>query len=179
MKQALSAIAVMLALGVLCAPVLCSAAEDLDVEVTLEVEPVFDIFLKKNTATGPDWTESSTTLTAADFVAGEKNLDFVASNLNPPNPTGRVWYRTNTNAVVTVELGADGNFSDGGLELWVRQNTSLTYVEAVEGSPTQLFTAVPTTLGNRQIWLRIDNITWENTAPGEYSETLVFTIQEP
>jgi hypothetical protein len=175
MKQAISIFWVLLAL---LATTARGYAEE-EVEVTLDVEPMFHIFLKKNTSTGPDWTSTSTTLSPGDFAAGEKELPFFPSNLASANPTGRVWIKCNTTAAVDVELLSGGNFDDGGLELWVRENTSLTYVQAVVGSATQLFTAVSTTQHSRNIWLKIKNITWENTEPGTYSETLVFSIHAP
>jgi hypothetical protein len=176
MKQAFSIFWVLL---VLLATTARGYAEDEEVEVNLDVEPMFHIFLKKNTSTGPDWTSTSTTLSPGDFVTGEKELRFFPSNLASANPTGRVWYKCNTAAVVDVELMSGGTFDDAGLELWVRQSTSVTYVQAVVGSATQLFTAISTLQGSRDIWLKIKNITWDNTNPGTYSETLVFTIHAP
>jgi hypothetical protein len=176
MKQAILIFCVLLAL---LATTARSYAEDAEVEVNLDVEPVFHIFLKKNTSDGPDWTSTTTSLVPEDYEVGEKELLFVASNSSSVNPTGRVWFKCNTTAAVDVELTSGGTFADAGLELWVRENTSVTYVQAVEGSATQLFTAVSTTQHNRQISLKIKNITWENTGPGSYSETLVFTIHAP
>jgi hypothetical protein len=175
MKQAFSIFWVLL---VLLATTARGYAEE-EVEVTLEVEPMFHIFLKKNTSTGPDWTSTTTTLSPENYETGEKELAFVASNLPSVNPTGRVWFKCNTTAAVDVELTSGGTFDDAGLELWVRENTSTTYVQAVVGSATQLFTAVSTTQHSRSIWLKIKNITWENTNPGTYTETLVFTIHAP
>jgi hypothetical protein len=175
MKQAISIFWVLLALLTTTAR---GYAEE-EVEINLDVEPVFHIFLKKNTSTGPDWTSSTFALQPGDYEAGEKELAFVASNLSSVNPTGRVWFKCNTAAAVDVELTSGGNFDEAGLELWVRQNTSTTYVQAVEGSATQLFTAPSTTQASRSVSLKIKNITWENTNPGTYTETLVFTIHAP
>lgn len=167
-----------LCLVLLAYPCLADPPSSDEVEITVQVEPVFAIHLRKDLFAGSEWTSTSTTLGFADFEAGEKELLHQMSDSDPPNPTGRIWYQSNANGKITFELDSGGNFESGGLELWVKQGSS-SYIKAEEGTAKLLLNIGATMLSNRRIHLKIDNITWENTAPGTYTESLIFTIQEP
>jgi hypothetical protein len=144
-----------------------------EVEVTVDVPAVMALYLKKNAFTGPDWTASSITLTYDDYQFGSKELPFGGS----PNPTGRVYWQSNTPAKITFELDPSGTFSSGGLQLWVKRQ-SVAYQQAVVGTQKLLGNAGATQLQNYQVSLDVRNITWANTQAGTYTESLVFTIQE-